>query len=175
MYDNTPAIAPFNQAQPRIDAVPALQSLAEKLSHGYLGPMISGNEKYPLATIAPYGPNNTQATKLVVAIFPRPEPKPAHMRKWFVEIGDIRENPEINAEVTAFLKEHQVAHAAMADRIMGCPHEEGVDYPLGAACPRCPFWAGRNRFTHVIENKPGRNDLCPCGSGKKYKRCCSAA
>jgi len=19
--------------------------------------------------------------------------------------------------------------------------------------------------------KPGRNDLCPCGSGKKYKRC----
>ncbi|WP_338134148.1 SEC-C metal-binding domain-containing protein [Brevibacillus laterosporus] len=22
-------------------------------------------------------------------------------------------------------------------------------------------------------NKIGRNDLCPCGSGKKYKRCCS--
>ncbi len=22
------------------------------------------------------------------------------------------------------------------------------------------------------ENKVGRNDLCPCGSGKKYKRCC---
>jgi SEC-C motif-containing protein len=21
-------------------------------------------------------------------------------------------------------------------------------------------------------NKPGRNDPCPCGSGKKYKRCC---
>jgi len=20
--------------------------------------------------------------------------------------------------------------------------------------------------------KPGRNDLCPCGSGRKYKRCC---
>ncbi len=20
--------------------------------------------------------------------------------------------------------------------------------------------------------KPGRNDLCPCGSGKKYKKCC---
>ncbi|WP_399538170.1 SEC-C metal-binding domain-containing protein [uncultured Paenibacillus sp.] len=19
---------------------------------------------------------------------------------------------------------------------------------------------------------PGRNDLCPCGSGKKYKKCC---
>jgi len=21
-------------------------------------------------------------------------------------------------------------------------------------------------------NKPGRNDLCPCGSGKKFKKCC---
>ncbi|MBI3279156.1 MAG: SEC-C domain-containing protein, partial [Acidobacteria bacterium] len=24
-------------------------------------------------------------------------------------------------------------------------------------------------------NKPGRNDPCPCGSGKKYKKCCGAA
>ena len=22
------------------------------------------------------------------------------------------------------------------------------------------------------ENKVGRNDACPCGSGKKYKKCC---
>jgi len=26
---------------------------------------------------------------------------------------------------------------------------------------------------HVV--KPGRNDPCPCGSGKKYKKCCGAA
>ena len=24
------------------------------------------------------------------------------------------------------------------------------------------------------EPKPGRNDLCPCGSGKKYKKCCGS-
>ena len=23
------------------------------------------------------------------------------------------------------------------------------------------------------EQAPGRNDPCPCGSGKKYKRCCA--
>ena len=23
-----------------------------------------------------------------------------------------------------------------------------------------------------VEKKPGRNDPCPCGSGKKYKNCC---
>lgn len=26
--------------------------------------------------------------------------------------------------------------------------------------------------TYVNENKTGRNDPCPCGSGKKYKKCC---
>jgi hypothetical protein len=24
----------------------------------------------------------------------------------------------------------------------------------------------------MIHNKAGRNDACPCGSGKKYKKCC---
>ena len=27
----------------------------------------------------------------------------------------------------------------------------------------------------VKENKVGRNDPCPCGSGKKYKKCCGKA
>jgi preprotein translocase subunit SecA len=26
--------------------------------------------------------------------------------------------------------------------------------------------------TVVNESKVGRNDPCPCGSGKKYKKCC---
>lgn len=30
-----------------------------------------------------------------------------------------------------------------------------------------------HRLTPIkVENKIGRNDLCPCGSGKKYKKCC---
>ncbi len=28
--------------------------------------------------------------------------------------------------------------------------------------------------TVVKEEKPGRNDPCPCGSGKKYKKCCAS-
>ena len=31
-------------------------------------------------------------------------------------------------------------------------------------------WRGSR--TVVNENKVGRNDACPCGSGKKYKKCC---
>ncbi len=26
--------------------------------------------------------------------------------------------------------------------------------------------------TVIVGKKPGRNDPCPCGSGRKYKRCC---
>lgn len=29
----------------------------------------------------------------------------------------------------------------------------------------------RSKIVHA-EKKPGRNDPCPCGSGKKYKKCC---
>ena len=28
--------------------------------------------------------------------------------------------------------------------------------------------------TKKAEDSVGRNDLCPCGSGKKYKKCCGA-
>lgn len=26
--------------------------------------------------------------------------------------------------------------------------------------------------TRIVEKKIGRNEPCPCGSGKKYKKCC---
>jgi len=28
------------------------------------------------------------------------------------------------------------------------------------------------RAPQILSKKPGRNDPCPCGSGKKYKKCC---
>ncbi|PIP24844.1 MAG: hypothetical protein COX34_02020 [Candidatus Nealsonbacteria bacterium CG23_combo_of_CG06-09_8_20_14_all_36_12] len=33
-------------------------------------------------------------------------------------------------------------------------------------------YADSRRFNQQSKNKPGRNDPCPCGSGKKYKKCC---
>lgn len=135
---------------------------------------MSKNVKYPLATLAPYGPTDQRATKLVVAIFPEPQAAPTNTRRWFVDSGDVRENATVNREVTAFLKEHQVVHASMADRIMGCPHEEGIDYRIGTRCPFCAFWSRANRFPEQRELKAERNDPCPCGSGKKYKKCCGS-
>lgn len=33
---------------------------------------------------------------------------------------------------------------------------------------------GPRQETIVLGEQPGRNDLCPCGSGKKFKKCCGA-
>src|SRR5438270_621056 len=32
---------------------------------------------------------------------------------------------------------------AMSEGNLGCPHEEGEDFPLGGDCPFCPFWKGK--------------------------------
>ncbi|MDR2502930.1 MAG: preprotein translocase subunit SecA [Deltaproteobacteria bacterium] len=52
-------------------------------------------------------------------------------------------------------------------RQLGFKHKEsrGLSYSGGAA-PRKPATVKRE------EPKVGRNDPCPCGSGKKYKKCC---
>ncbi len=136
--------------------------------------------KYPLGTIAFYGPDNQRATKLVAAVFKKPGAKePDDLHRWITHTGDVRQDPVISAAVVGFFKKHGVKHSAMSDRIMGCPHEEGVDYPLGETCPLCPFWAKIDRFTHQPKAapspaSPGRNDPCPCGSGRKFKKCCGA-
>jgi hypothetical protein len=32
-----------------------------------------------------------------------------------------------------------------------------------------------DRFTGLVAKKIGRNELCPCGSGLKSKKCCGSA
>ena len=63
------------------------------------------------------------------------------------EDTDIRKDRITNEEIIEFIKENEAKSVVMADRIIGCPHEEGVDYPGGSKCPKCPFWAIRDRFT----------------------------
>ena len=43
---------------------------------------------------------------------------------------------------------------------------------LGRAIWNATPLAGNNFRTKPLP-KPGRNDKCPCGSGRKYKQCCS--
>ena len=70
------------------------------------------------------------------------------MQTWVTEAADVRSDPRVAADVAAFISSHRVKHTMEADRIIGCPHDEGIDYPMGRTCPQCPFWAGIDRFAH---------------------------
>jgi hypothetical protein len=55
------------------------------------------------------------------------------MQKWLSE-KDLRRDEEINREILEFINLHQARSVVMPDKILGCPHEEGVDYPEGEVC-----------------------------------------
>lgn len=104
---------------------------------------------YPVATVAFYGPNDKLATKVAVSVILNESNEPDILNRWFSEGDlDVRYDPAIGEQILAFLKPYAPRSTVVADRIIGCPHEEGTDYPEGASCPQCPYWAGRDRFTH---------------------------
>ncbi len=114
------------------------KSLQKKAKKGFRG--------YPIASIAHYGPDDKKATKVVVSIVAYEGVEPEPMKKWFSE-EDVRNDENILREVKEFLSSNGAVSVVMPDRIIGCPHEEGIDYPEGEECPQCPFWKGRDRWT----------------------------
>ena len=105
-----------------------------------------GLRGYPVATVALYGPHDTRATKLTVGIVPAEGAEVTDLRRWFSEGADIRDDAGVADEVLAFIDTAGARSIVTTDRIIGCPHEEGIDYE-GPTCPACSFWAGRDRWT----------------------------
>lgn len=106
-----------------------------------------GFRGYPVGTIAYYGPDDGRATKVAVGILLAESAPPSLMERWFSEHGDVRRDANITRRIVEFLDEHGALSVVMTRGIIGCPHEEGIDYPEGSPCPACPFWAGRNRWS----------------------------
>ena len=113
--------------------------LKKKARRGFRG--------YPLATVAFYGPDDQHATKVAVGIVAGEGAEPSALERWFSTDADVRRDPDIGLEIFNFAEAHGVKSVVMADRIIGCPHEEGTDYPDGQTCPQCPFWSHRDRWS----------------------------
>lgn len=88
------------------------------------------------------------------------------------ETGQLREvqspaagQPSLSALVQA-LKE---AHPQLEAELKSHHHQLRILYQRALEAKR-----RTSRVSRVAPPlpKPGRNDPCPCGSGKKYKRCC---
>jgi hypothetical protein len=113
--------------------------LEKKAKKGFRG--------WPVASFAFYGPDDRVATKLAVGIVPAQGAKTTDLRRWFSDgQSDIRADHRVLEEALDFIAEAGALSIVMAERIIGCPHEEGVDYE-GETCPVCTFWAGRDRWT----------------------------
>jgi len=118
---------------------PRSWAIGKKAKRGFRG--------YPVATVCLYGPTNELASKVAVGIVRGERQDADPLERWFSEEADIRLDQEIEIEIAEFIRAHDVKTVVMTDGIIGCPHEEGVDYPEGTSCPECPYWAGRDRFT----------------------------
>jgi hypothetical protein len=118
------------------------KALQKKARRGFAG--------YPVATIAVYGKDDKVATKASVAIIAGEDQEPLALERWFSDKGDVRRDYRIQQQVLEFITSHGAKSVVMTDRIIGCPHEEGKDYPEGQTCPQCPFWANRDRWTGEI-------------------------
>lgn len=96
--------------------------------------------RYPIGTVALYGPDDKTTTKIVAAVFHH-EGAEAVLKRW---VGtDVTTSPKAQRELQEFFQGHGVKQMAMTEGNMGCPHEEGEDFPLGEDCPFCPFWKGK--------------------------------
>jgi hypothetical protein len=115
------------------------ESLRKKARKGFHG--------YPVATIAFYGPDNVRASKVVLGVFLQEGGEPAVLERLFQKEDDVPQDPAIGQQMLDLLRQHSVRSVVITDGIIGCPHEEGIDYPEGKSCPQCPYWAGRDRFT----------------------------
>jgi hypothetical protein len=106
---------------------------------------------WPVGTVALYGPDLSRASKVVAGIVLREGTEASEIRTWLArDGGDVRADAAIAAEILEFLASRGVLTVAMADGIIGCPHQEGIDYE-GEWCPdpACQFWHGRDRWTGV--------------------------
>jgi hypothetical protein len=96
--------------------------------------------QYPVGTVAYYGPDDKTVTKVVAGIVASEEAEPI-IQRW---LGPkVSTDPKVLAEMAVFFGSHGVHRVAVTDGLLGCPHEEGIDFPEGQECPFCPFWRGK--------------------------------
>jgi hypothetical protein len=96
--------------------------------------------QYPIGTVAMYGPDDKTTTKMAASVILYEKAEPI-MKRWVA--SDVTTNPKVQRELKDFFLQHSVKQVVMSQGNMGCPHEEGEDFPHGEDCPFCPFWKGK--------------------------------
>jgi len=96
--------------------------------------------QYPIGTVAMYGSDDRTTTKIAAGVILHENSEPI-MKRWVST--DVMNNAKVQQELKEFFLQHGVKQVAMTQGNMGCPHEEGEDFPNSEDCPFCPFWKGK--------------------------------
>jgi hypothetical protein len=84
--------------------------------------------------------------------------KPNHLTEMSQKLSGMREEIEDYERENAELRETIAAMEAIVPKVEGSPDNSEWKIPE----------------PYIAPPKVGRNEPCPCGSGKKYKKCCGA-
>ncbi len=117
-----------------------------------------------MGTVAFYGPDDRRPSKVVAGVILSAGFEPI-LQKWFSDTVDLRHDGATLAAIIEIFRAHGVVSVAFMERIIGCPHEEGIDYPDGGQCPQCTFWHGRDRWTGIYNGPPTKEPLGPANGG----------
>lgn len=159
----------------RADAIAVALALAETEEPAALDDVLA------FAAGVAFDPAEDEAVRIMIGARLLAYARPEH-RKGLEQLARLQEK----YEVTAFAREDVLSAYASggAPRVREADPDPWRFYDPEEIAARQARWAedarARERVvwdapgeTYVRENpKIGRNDLCPCGSGRKYKKCC---
>src|SRR6187431_638076 len=86
--------------------------LKKKAGRGFRG--------YPIATVAFYGPDDTRASKVAVAIVPHEGVEASVLERWYSEEHDVRNDRSITSQVLDFIRQNGAKSVVITDGIIGC-------------------------------------------------------
>lgn len=116
----------------------------------------------------------TPAQIPVETVLFKPDPTQVYVGR---QVNNVRvaltTNPAIDDLFAAFDAQYEFLNRGSRAEQHGEIHlskDESAEYAL----IQRRVLAAQVKLRHETLMKPGRNDPCPCGSGQKYKRCCSA-
>ncbi len=101
------------------------------------------------------------------------DPKLEYQREGYALFEDM--NQRIDTQAVEILFKFSLPELLPQAPARSMPGGPGSERPEASGSrPGTRPGAGLRRAQDVGANKVGRNDPCPCGSGRKYKKCCGA-
>ena len=96
---------------------------------------------------------------------PEPETSPVPWNKLVIHSHEIGPTPDLaSVDFSAYYDDGKNQRGVLHEKAEFARHRGGWIYTRPLREGPAPV--------RLAQPKPGRNDPCPCGSGKKYKHCC---